>query len=119
MHFGCEEQDKTPHYNTTHVHDRSADVLRAVDDLFDARDTERDVHTGNPGEMEGLQRHLCARLADGLSPESAHLRRAEPIASSRNNIDSRTSRESGNIGGASIYTHTHTHTHIQKLTYKH
>lgn len=46
------------------------DVLGGVDDLFDARHAQGDVHGGHAGKVEGFQRHLSARLADALGAKS-------------------------------------------------
>lgn len=56
------------------VHDRRLYRQRRVDDLFDPRHAQRDVHRRHAGEVERLQRHLCGRLADRLRAERAHSR---------------------------------------------
>ena len=38
--------------------DWRGDRLRGVDNLLDTRDSERDVHARDSGEMESLKRHL-------------------------------------------------------------
>lgn len=47
--------------------DGCADLLRCVDDFLDTWDPLCDTHTSNARKMEGLQRHLCAGLSNGLS----------------------------------------------------
>ena len=52
--------------------ENAPDVLGRVDDLLDARHPQRDVHGGHPGEVEGLQGHLGARLPDALGAHCPH-----------------------------------------------
>lgn len=47
--------------------DGCADLFRCIDDFLDTWDTLCDTHSSNSSKMEGLQRHLCARLSNGLS----------------------------------------------------
>ena len=47
------------------------DGFRRVDDLFDPRHAQRDVHRRHAGEVERLERHLRARLADALRRHGA------------------------------------------------
>jgi hypothetical protein len=54
--------------------DRSRDGLGGVDNLLDTRHTERDVHRGDTGEMESLERHLRTGLTDRLRTDSADSR---------------------------------------------
>ena len=51
---------------------KAPDVLGRVDDLLDARHPQRDVHGGHPGEVEGLQGHLGARLPYALGAHRPH-----------------------------------------------
>ena len=55
-------------------HDWRADLLRSVDDLFDARNSQGDVHRGDASEMEGFQRHLCAWFTNRLRGDCSHRR---------------------------------------------
>mmetsp|Transcript_18847 Transcript_18847/g.58639 ORF Transcript_18847/g.58639 Transcript_18847/m.58639 type:complete len:293 (-) Transcript_18847:1149-2027(-) len=48
------------------------DVLRGVDDLLDARHTQRHVHRRNARKVKGLERHLSTRFADRLCAHRAH-----------------------------------------------
>ena len=52
-----------------HRNDGGADVPSCVDDLFDARNTQCDIHGSHSGEMERFQCHLRARFPDALSAE--------------------------------------------------
>ena len=52
--------------------DGSGDVLGSVDDLLDTRHSKRHIHAGNTSKVEGLERHLCARLSNTLRPKSTH-----------------------------------------------
>jgi hypothetical protein len=47
--------------------DGRRDGLGGVDDLLDTRDSKGDVHRGDSGEMERLERHLSTRLSNRLS----------------------------------------------------
>lgn len=51
---------------------RRADCFGAVDDFFDSRYALGDAHAGDTSEMEGLECHLRAGLADRLSSDSAN-----------------------------------------------
>ena len=51
--------------------DRRRDVLRGVDNLFNAGHAEGDVHGRDAREVEGFQGHLRPRLADGLRADRA------------------------------------------------
>ena len=53
-----------------HGDDGRADLLRGVDDFFDARHSEGDVHGGDAGEVKGLQGHLSSGLTDALCAKS-------------------------------------------------
>ena len=55
-------------------HDWCADLLRSVDDLFDPRNSQCDVHRGDASEMEGFQRHLCAWFTNRLRGDCSHRR---------------------------------------------
>lgn len=55
-------------------HQRRLDILGGVDDLLDPRHPQRDVHACDAGEVEGLQRHLCARFTDTLCANGADRR---------------------------------------------
>lgn len=46
--------------------------LRSVDDLLQARHTQRYVHARNPGKVKGLQSHLSARLGYALRPDRSN-----------------------------------------------
>lgn len=46
--------------------------LCGIDDLHNTRHTLCDVHRGDASEMEGLQGHLCARLANALGGNGAN-----------------------------------------------
>ena len=50
------------------------DSLGSVDDLFDPRHTQCDVHGGYPSKVEGLQGHLGAWLTNALGTECTHCR---------------------------------------------
>ena len=52
--------------------DWRTDILGRVDDFLNSRNAEGDVHRRHTGEMERLQRHLCAWLADGLCANGAN-----------------------------------------------
>lgn len=54
--------------------DWRADDLRCVYNLLDTRYTQRNVHGGDTGEMEGLQGHLCTWLTNGLSTHGSDSR---------------------------------------------
>ncbi len=55
-----------------HRDDGRADLLRGIDNLFDAGYAQRDVHGCHASKVECLERHLRARLADALGSEGAH-----------------------------------------------
>ena len=50
--------------------DRCADGFCGVDNFLDTRYTKGNVHGGDTGEVERLERHLRSRLADGLGTDS-------------------------------------------------
>ena len=52
--------------------DGGADLLWGVDDLLDSWNSESDVHGSDSGEVESLQSHLSAGLADALSTKGSN-----------------------------------------------
>lgn len=57
-----------------HFDDGRCNVLRSIYDLFDARNPQSDVHAGDTGKVEGLERHLGAGLSYALSPDGPDCR---------------------------------------------
>lgn len=49
---------------------KSPDVFGCIDDLFDSRDSQSDVHGGDSSEVKRLEGHLSPRLPDALSTQS-------------------------------------------------
>lgn len=47
----------------------SPDVFGGVDDLFNSRDPQCDVHGGDTSEVKGFEGHLSSRLTDALSTQ--------------------------------------------------
>ena len=61
--------------------DGCRDRLCCVNNLSDTRDSERDVHRSDSGEMEGLERHLGSWLSDGLSANGSDGSSCEQLVS--------------------------------------
>ncbi|GIX60900.1 secretin receptor, putative [Babesia caballi] len=61
---------EVPIVQQRHLDDRRLDGAGGVDYLLNTGHPQGDVHGRHPGEVEGLERHLRARLADGLRPQS-------------------------------------------------
>ena len=65
-------------YNSGNIKERLCDyiiipdVLRGIDDLFDARYTQSDVHGRHAGKVESFQGHLSTRLSDALGTKGPH-----------------------------------------------
>ncbi len=49
---------------------KSPDVFGCIDDLFDSRDSQSDVHGSDSSEVKRLEGHLSPRLPDALSTQS-------------------------------------------------
>lgn len=57
-----------------HFDDGRCNIPRSIDDFFDTRNAQSDVHAGDTGKVEGLEGHLSPRLSDALSPDGPNCR---------------------------------------------